>query len=50
MISSQASIGELTDYVTRTQHMKTLKESGAELVRAGVTTVEELVKVAYHSL
>lgn len=50
LISSQASIGELTDYVTRTQHMKTLKESGAELVRAGVTTVEELVKVAYHSL
>lgn len=29
--------------------MKTLKECGVDLVEAGVTTMEELMKVAYYS-
>ena len=50
LISRGASLSELTEYVVQGQHMKTLKESGAELVRAGLTTMEELVKVAYHTI
>jgi type IV pilus assembly protein PilB len=50
LISKQATVQEMTDYVIRTQHMRTLKESCTALVKSGVTTMEELIKVAYHTV
>mgnify|MGYP001248607781 CR=1 FL=1 len=50
LIARSASAEELNDYAIRNQGMHTLKQSGTELVAAGITTMEELLKVAYHSL
>ena len=49
MISSHATVEEIKDYALEHQGMKTLKECGVDLVEAGVTTMEELMKVAYYS-
>ena len=49
MISSHATVEEIKDYALEHQGMKTLKECGVDLVKAGVTTMEELMKVAYYS-
>ena len=49
MISSHATVEEVKDYALEHQGMKTLKECGVDLVEAGVTTMEELMKVAYYS-
>lgn len=48
MITEGASSEELKDYAIRTQHMHTLSEAGLKMVQSGVTTVEELKKVAYY--
>ena len=40
---------EITEYAVREQGMKTLKESAVERVKLGITTVDELLKVAYYS-
>ena len=48
MIAKGASTDEIRDYCAKTQGMRSLKEQGRELVLSGVTTVEELKKVAYH--
>ncbi len=50
LITKGASMEELTRYCIGTQNMKTLKSKGVELIKQGVTTFEELVKVAYHSM
>lgn len=50
LISRQASVQEMTDYAVSVQKMKTLKQAGIELVKAGITTYEELVKVSYHTM
>jgi type IV pilus assembly protein PilB len=50
MISRRATTDEMTEYVIKEQKMTTLKEAGIELVKAGITTMEELVKVAYHTM
>lgn len=47
MISDHASMDEIVDYARKHQGMRTLKESGIELVRKGVSTPEELLKIAY---
>ena len=39
---------EISAYALKTQGMKTLKTSALELVETGVTTIEELMKVAYY--
>ena len=49
MILDGATVEELKDYAVSNQGMKTLKESGIELVEKKITTMEELLKVAYYS-
>jgi type IV pilus assembly protein PilB len=48
MISGGAAMEEITEYALREQGMKTLKTSAIELVASGMTTIEELLKVAYY--
>ncbi|MGN0667464.1 MAG: GspE/PulE family protein [Huintestinicola sp.] len=47
MIANNASREEIFDHARTAQGMKTLKDSAAELVAEGITTVEEMIKVAY---
>lgn len=49
MIHRKASAGEIKEYAVREQGMHLLKERGLDLVAKGVTSVEELLKVAYYS-
>ena len=49
MIAAEASNDEIFDYA-RQQGMTTLREDALELVRRGITTVEELLKTAYYEL
>ncbi len=49
MISRGAEVDELEEYARRTQDMQFLRDKGVALVREGVTTPEELVKVAYYA-
>lgn len=49
MITDEATVDEITEYAVNHQGMRTLKECGTELVRQGITTIEELRKVAYYS-
>ena len=48
MISKGNSAEEIKDYARNSMGMQTLKESALELVQEGMTTVDELVKVAYY--
>ncbi len=48
MISSGATAETIKDYGRKELGMLTLKESALELVEEGLTTVDELVKVAYY--
>ena len=47
MIAEGASIEEMTDAARKTQGMRSLRESAVQLVRDGVTTPEELLKITY---
>lgn len=47
MIVEHATVEEITEYAREHQHMRTLKESGLILVKKGVTTPEELMKISY---
>lgn len=49
MVAEKASTEDIVDYAVAEQGMKTLKESGMELVENGITTPEELMKIAYYS-
>lgn len=49
MISSHATMEEIESYARERQQMRTLKENGVRLVADGVTTIEELAKIAYGS-
>lgn len=49
MITDEATVDEITEYAVNHQGMRTLKECGTELVQRGITTIEELRKVAYYS-
>lgn len=49
MITEEASAEVMTEYAVTQQQMKTLKDCGLELVEKGITTIEELLKVAYYS-
>ncbi|WP_288174954.1 GspE/PulE family protein [Sporofaciens musculi] len=49
MIGSHASMEEIESYARERQQMRTLKENGIRLVADGVTTIEELAKIAYGS-
>lgn len=48
MIMEDAQAEDILEYAVEKQHMRTLKECGVELVQNGVTTMEELYKVAYY--
>ena len=47
MIAEGASIEEMTDAARKDQGMRNLRESAVQLVRDGVTTPEELLKITY---
>ncbi|MCR5691550.1 MAG: Flp pilus assembly complex ATPase component TadA [Eubacterium sp.] len=47
MITSGAEVEEIKNYAIEHQGMSTLKQSALELVKEGVTTVEELMRVSY---
>lgn len=47
MISERASMDEVVAYARKYQNMRTLKENGLKLVKAGISTPEELLKIAY---
>ncbi len=48
MITNEDSAEDIKDYARKNLGMLTLKESCMELIESGMTTVEELVKVAYY--
>ncbi len=48
MISDENTAEEIKEYARKELGMLTLKESCMELIEQGLTTVEELVKVAYY--
>lgn len=49
MIAKNADADEMEEYVRREQGMKTLFQSAVELVAKGITTPEEVLRVAYYS-
>lgn len=49
MITEGSPVDDIKQYAVEHLGMKSLKESGIELVERGETTMEELVKVAYYS-
>ncbi len=49
MISRRADVEEIEAYARKEQGMLRLKEKGLELVRKGITTPEELLKITYMS-
>ena len=49
MISRGAEIEEIEAYAREQQGMRSLKEKGLELVKQGVTTPEELLRIAYYA-
>lgn len=49
LIANGASTGVLTDYCMNKQAMKTLKNCCVDLLRDGITTMDEFVKVSYYA-
>ena len=49
MITSRRPIEDLYAYAREQQGMRSLKEKGLELVKQGVTTPEELLRIAYYA-
>lgn len=49
MIASAVGMEEMRRYAVKYLGMKTLKERGVELVEAGITSVDEMMKAAYYS-
>ncbi|MCR4793268.1 MAG: GspE/PulE family protein [Lachnospiraceae bacterium] len=48
LISDGAGADEIKKYAVEQQGMKTLKQAGLDLVEKGITTMEELEKIAYN--
>ncbi|MCR5626873.1 MAG: Flp pilus assembly complex ATPase component TadA [Lachnospiraceae bacterium] len=48
MISRKASTADIKKYAIEEQGMKTLKQAGIELLEQGISTMEELRRVAYY--
>ena len=48
MIADGKNADDIKEYALKHLGMKTLKRSALELVEEGVTTVEEMAKVAYY--
>lgn len=47
LIANKAELSEINEYMKTVQHVKTLKDSATELVKDGVTSIEELNKITY---
>lgn len=48
MITDEKSVEEIEDYCTKEQGMKTLTQSVINLVKEGITTMDEVLKIAYY--
>ena len=48
LIMDDAPVEEIKGYAVSNQHMRTLKQCALLYLRAGITTVEEVLKVAYY--
>lgn len=48
MITEDAQVEEIKEYLVRRQGMRTLKQSALYYLKNGITTVEEVMKVAYY--
>ncbi len=48
MITESAPVEEIKEYAIEKQHMKTLKQSALSYLKEGITTMEEVLKVAYY--
>ncbi|MBR4544238.1 MAG: type II/IV secretion system protein [Lachnospiraceae bacterium] len=48
MITSGATASEITNYAIQYQGMETIKQAGIRLVEEGITTMEELQRIAYN--
>ncbi|MGN1179939.1 MAG: GspE/PulE family protein [Suilimivivens sp.] len=48
MITENAQVEEIKEYAITHQHMRTLKQCAMYYLREGITTVEEVLKVAYY--
>lgn len=48
MITSEASVEDMKAYAVKEQNMQTLKQAGISMVEQGITTLDELRKVAYY--
>ncbi len=48
MITDGVQVEEIKEYAVKKQGMRTLKQSALYYLRSGVTTVEEVTKVAYY--
>ncbi|MCM1126296.1 MAG: Flp pilus assembly complex ATPase component TadA [Lachnospiraceae bacterium] len=48
MITENVQVEEIKEYLLKKQGMKTLKQSALYYLRNGITTVEEVMKVAYY--
>ena len=49
MIARSADSQEMLEYAKKTQGMRSLMDSAIDLVKEGVTTPEEVMKIAYYS-
>lgn len=49
MITQNALMEDIEDYAIRTQGMRKLKDSAISLVKQGVTSMEEMLKIAYYT-
>ena len=49
LISAGATSEEIQDYAVENQDMRTLKEYGTQMVLEGISTIEELHKVAFYA-
>lgn len=49
LISSRKDVDEIFDYMRKTQNFTTLKEEAIQLVKDGLTTMEELMKISTYS-
>jgi len=48
MIANRVPTEDIENYARKELKMKTLRESAVEYVRAGISTMEELLKVTYN--
>ena len=48
LITEGAPVEEIKEYAVRNQGMRTLKQAALHYLENGITTVEEVMKVAYY--